>query len=47
MPVVTFLRQGGALIGSVELAIDKAATARIIDKTTSDLAALAQPGSRS
>src|SRR5262249_47928718 len=39
-----FLRQDGALIGSVDLAIDKAATARIFDKTTSDLATLAQSG---
>ena len=33
-----------SLIGSVDLAIDKATTARIFDKTTSDLATLAQPG---
>src|SRR5262249_49237483 len=31
-------------IGSIDLAIDKAVTARIFDKTTSDLASLAQPG---
>ena len=42
--LVAFLRQDGALIGSIELAIDKAATARIFDKTTSTLARLAQPG---
>src|SRR5215510_2566040 len=42
--LVAFLRQDGALIGSVDLAIGKAATARIFDKTTSDLAALAQSG---
>jgi uncharacterized protein GlcG (DUF336 family) len=42
--LVAFLRQDGALIGSVDLAIDKAATARIFDKTTSDLATLAQSG---
>jgi uncharacterized protein GlcG (DUF336 family) len=42
--LVAFLRQDGALIGSVDLAIDKAATARIFDKTTSDLAILAQSG---
>src|SRR5215813_5876075 len=42
--LVAFVRQDGALIGSVDLAIDKAATARIFDKTTSDLATLAQPG---
>src|SRR5262245_17618754 len=43
--LVAFLRQDGALIGSVDLAIGKAATARIFDKTTSYLATLAQPGS--
>jgi uncharacterized protein GlcG (DUF336 family) len=42
--LVAFLRQDGALIGSIELAIDKAATARIFDKTTSTLATLSQPG---
>ena len=42
--LVSFLRQDGALIGSVDLAIGKAATARIFDKTTSYLATLAQPG---
>ncbi len=42
--LVGFLRQDGALIGSVDLAIDKAATARIFDKRTSDLATLAQSG---
>src|SRR5262249_29806985 len=42
--LVAFLRQNGALIGSIDLAIDKAATARIFDKTTSDLATLAQSG---
>src|SRR5262245_15424295 len=42
--LLAFLRQDGALIVSVDLAIDKAATARIFDKTTSDLATLAQPG---
>ena len=42
--LVAFLRQDGALIGSIDLAIDKAATARIFDKTTSTLARLAQPG---
>src|SRR5215475_4977226 len=42
--LVAFLRQDGALIGSIDLAIDKAATARIFDKTTSDLAGLAQSG---
>src|SRR6516225_8534808 len=42
--LVAFLRQDGALIGSIDVAIDKAATARIFDKTTSDLATLAQSG---
>jgi uncharacterized protein GlcG (DUF336 family) len=42
--LVAFVRQDGALIGSVDLAINKAATARIFDKTTSDLATLAQSG---
>ena len=42
--LVAFVRQDGALIGSIDLAIDKAATARIINKATSDLASLAQPG---
>src|SRR5262245_37320272 len=42
--LAAFVRQDGALIGSVDLAIDKAATARIFDKATSDLATLAQSG---
>jgi len=42
--LVAFVRQDGSLIGSVDLAIDKAKTARIFDKSTSDLAALAQSG---
>lgn len=42
--LIAFLRQDGALIGSIDLAIDKAVTARIFDKATSDLAALAQSG---
>ena len=42
--LVAFIRQDGALIGSIDLAIDKAATARIFDQSTSDLASLAQPG---
>jgi len=42
--LVAFFRQDGALIGSVDLAIDKAATARLFDKTTSALATLAQSG---
>lgn len=42
--LIAFLRQDGALIGSIDLAIDKAVTARIFDKTTSELATLAQSG---
>src|SRR5499425_1771549 len=42
--LVAFVRQDGALIGSIDLAIDKALTARLFDKATSDLAGLAQPG---
>ncbi|MEX3940508.1 heme-binding protein [Paraburkholderia sp. EG287B] len=42
--LIAFLRQDGALIGSIDLAIDKAATARIFDTATADLATLAQSG---
>jgi uncharacterized protein GlcG (DUF336 family) len=42
--LLAFVRQDGALIGSIDLAIDKAVTARIFDKTTAELAGLAQPG---
>ena len=42
--LVAFVRQDGALIGSIDLAIDKALTARFFDKTTSELARLAQSG---
>lgn len=42
--LVAFVRQDGALIGSIDLAIGKAVTARIFDKPTSLLAELAQPG---
>jgi len=42
--LVAFLRQDGALIGSIDLAISKAVTARIFEKPTSTLARLAQPG---
>ena len=42
--LVAFLRQDGALIGSIDLAINKAGTARIFDKTTAYLATLAQSG---
>jgi uncharacterized protein GlcG (DUF336 family) len=40
--LVAFVRQDGALIGSIDLAINKAVTAR--DKATSDLASLVQSG---
>jgi uncharacterized protein GlcG (DUF336 family) len=42
--LVAFVRQDGALIGSINLAIDKAITARLFDRTTSELATLAQSG---
>lgn len=42
--LLAFARQDGALIGSIELAIGKAATARLFDKPTSLLSQLAQPG---
>jgi uncharacterized protein GlcG (DUF336 family) len=42
--LLAFVRQDGALIGSIDLAIDKAATARIFDKATCDLARMSQPG---
>jgi uncharacterized protein GlcG (DUF336 family) len=42
--LIAFIRQDGALIGSVDLAINKATTARIFDLSTSELASLAQPG---
>ena len=42
--LIAFTRQDGALAGSIELAIGKAKTARMFDKTTDYLAALAQPG---
>ena len=42
--LVAFVRQDGALIGSIDLAIDKAMTARFFDRTTSELATLAQSG---
>ncbi|MEJ0016227.1 MAG: heme-binding protein [Acetobacteraceae bacterium] len=37
-------QRDGALIGSIDLAIGKAVTARLFDKTTAHLAELAQPG---
>src|SRR5262245_23103882 len=42
--LLALLREDGARIGSIRLAINKAATARIFDKTTADLASLAQSG---
>src|SRR6201984_1560938 len=42
--LVAFSRQDGALIGSIDLAIQKAFTARIFNISTGDLAELAQPG---
>ncbi len=42
--LVAFTRQDNALIGSIDLAIGKARTARQFDKATSMLAELAQPG---
>lgn len=43
--LIAFIRQDSALIGSIDLAIHKAVTARIFDKKTSELATLAQSGS--
>jgi uncharacterized protein GlcG (DUF336 family) len=42
--LIAFSRQDGALEGSIDLAIGKAKTARMFDKTTDYLAELAQPG---
>jgi uncharacterized protein GlcG (DUF336 family) len=42
--LVAFMRQDNALIGSIDLAIGKARTARLFDTPTSLLADLAQPG---
>lgn len=42
--LVAFSRQDGALIGSIDIAIDKAVTTRIFDKATSYLATVAQSG---
>ena len=41
--LLAFSRQDGAKIGSIDLAIQKAFTARIFDISTGDLAELAQP----
>jgi uncharacterized protein GlcG (DUF336 family) len=40
---VAFFRQDGALIGSIDIAINKAHTARMFDTSTESLAAVAQP----
>lgn len=42
--LISFSRQDGALIGSIDLAICKARTARIFSKSTAYLSTLAQPG---
>src|SRR5262245_30371246 len=42
--LLAFVRQDDALIGSIDLAINKARTARIFNKPTSLFAELAQPG---
>jgi uncharacterized protein GlcG (DUF336 family) len=42
--LVAFMHQDGALIGSIDLAIDKAVTARLFNHATSELARLARPG---
>ena len=42
--LIAFSRQDGALIGSIDLAIGKASTARIFDKSTAFLGTLAQSG---
>lgn len=42
--LLAFARQDGALIGSIELAINKALTARGFDKSTAALSEMAQPG---
>src|ERR1700753_2913842 len=39
---LAFVRQDGALIGSIDLAIDKAVTARIFDKSTAERVHLSQ-----
>lgn len=42
--LLSFVRQDGAIVGSAELAIDKAFTAHIFNNRTEVLGALAQPG---
>ena len=41
--LLAFVRQDGALIGSIDLAINKARTARIFDQPTSVFSELAEP----
>jgi uncharacterized protein GlcG (DUF336 family) len=41
--LVAFSRQDGALIGSIDLAINKATSSRLFDKTTAELADLGNP----
>jgi uncharacterized protein GlcG (DUF336 family) len=42
--LLAFARQDGALIGCIDLAINKARTARLFEKRTDDLGRMAQPG---
>jgi hypothetical protein len=42
--LLAFTRQDGALIGCIDLAINKARTARLFDKATGDLGRMTQPG---
>jgi uncharacterized protein GlcG (DUF336 family) len=42
--LIAFVRQDEGLIGSIDLAIKKAITARIFNKTTAYLGTLSQPG---
>ena len=44
--LIALARQDGALIGCIDLAINKARTARLFDKRTDDLGHMAQPGGR-
>ena len=42
--LTAFVRQDGAWLGSIEIAQDKAFTARAFDLSTAELAEMAQPG---
>lgn len=42
--LVSFIRMDGAWLGSTDIAINKAFTARAFDLATADLAGLSQPG---